>query len=389
MQEFPTIIHSTPRRKSSLYIKMKFIISPLTMKDINTTAIIDSGAQINCIDWAFIRKHWIPTRLLKNPFPIRNTNQTSNIICQYETILYTQLRNVTQKIHFCVINGGKENAILGHPWLEAVNPIINWKMGTVTVPPIKDQSLALSFAHLAERASYLSKNTCPATIQTVNPRKETTLNPMEQTGLCRYLSSELPESFMEQTVDSFIINCIQRCGSHFITPLAPATLNKLTMSTDLAMQAEAMKPKKTLPAEYTEYAHIFSKEATDHVLPSWPYDHAINLDESFIPKIGKLYPLSVKEREAADEFIDKNLCSGKICLSKSPQASPFFFVKKKDGGLRPCQDYRYLNSHTVWDAYPLPLISDLIDKLRDAKVFTKFDVRWRYNNVRIKEGDQW
>ena len=114
-------------------------------------------------------------------------------------------------------------------------------------------------------------------------------------GFCQYLSAKLPDSFTEQAVNSFIINCIQRCGSHFITPLTAATLNKLTMSTDLAMQAEATKPKKTLPTEYVEYTHIFSKEATDHIPPSRPYDHAINLDESFIPKIGKLYPLSVKE----------------------------------------------------------------------------------------------
>ena len=120
------------------------------MKDVDTTTIIDSGAQINCIDWAFVRKHRIPTRPLKNPFPIRNTDQTSNIICQYETVIYMQLGDVTQKIHFYVINGGKENAILGHPWLETVNPIINWKKGTVAIPPTQDQSLALSFAHLAE-----------------------------------------------------------------------------------------------------------------------------------------------------------------------------------------------------------------------------------------------
>ena len=114
-----------------------------------------------------------------------------------------------------------------------------------------------------------------------------------------------------------------------MTPLATTTLHKLTMSTDLAMQAELTKPKKTLPAEYAEYAQVFSKEATDHVPPSHPYDHAINLDDSFIPKIRKLYPLSVKEREAVDKFIDENLKSGKIRPSKSLQASPFFFVKKK------------------------------------------------------------
>jgi hypothetical protein len=70
-------------------------------------------------------------------------------------------------------------------------------------------------------------------------------------------------------------------------------------------------------------------------------------------------------------------------------ATPFFFVKKKDGKLRPCQDYRYLNEHTVKNAYPLPLISELLDKLKGARRFTKLDVRWGYNNVRIRDGDQW
>ena len=75
--------------------------------------------------------------------------------------------------------------------------------------------------------------------------------------------------------------------------------------------------------------------------------------------------------------------------SKSPYASPFFFIKKKDGKLRPVQDYRRLNEHTIRDTYPLPLIPNLIQQIGDAWVFTKFDVRWGYNNIRIKDGDQW
>src|SRR5271170_2776876 len=70
-------------------------------------------------------------------------------------------------------------------------------------------------------------------------------------------------------------------------------------------------------------------------------------------------------------------------------ASPFFFVNKKDGKLRPCQDYRKLNEGTIKNAYPLPLIQELIDRLKGAKYFTKLDVRWGYNNIRIKEGDEW
>jgi hypothetical protein len=134
---------------------------------------------------------------------------------------------------------------------------------------------------------------------------------------------------------------------------------------------------------------VFSEKAHNELLPPRPYDHEINLNETFVPKVGKVYSLSPKERTATETFLDENLATGKIRPSNSPQAAPFFFVKKKDGGLRPCQDYHYINEHTVRDAYPLPLISDLIDKLRDAKMFTKFDVQWGYNNVRIKDGHQW
>ena len=70
-------------------------------------------------------------------------------------------------------------------------------------------------------------------------------------------------------------------------------------------------------------------------------------------------------------------------------ATPVFFVKKKDGRLRLVQDYRALNAMTVKNKYPLPLIPELIAKLRSAKYFTKLDVRWGFNNVRIKEGDEW
>jgi hypothetical protein len=70
-------------------------------------------------------------------------------------------------------------------------------------------------------------------------------------------------------------------------------------------------------------------------------------------------------------------------------ASPVFFIKKKDGKLRLVQDYRRLNQIAIKNRYPLPLAADIINQLTGAQYFTKFDVRWGYHNIRIKEGDEW
>ena len=109
----------------------------------------------------------------------------------------------------------------------------------------------------------------------------------------------------------------------------------------------------------------------------------------FVPKIAKVYPLNPAEKDACKTFIEEHFKMGYIILSKSAQAAPFFFVPKKDRTLYPCQDYQYLNSHTIWNAYPLPLISKLIDDMKDIVDFTKFNIQWGYNNIWIKESDQW
>ena len=103
----------------------------------------------------------------------------------------------------------------------------------------------------------------------------------------------------------------------------------------------------------------------------------------------KVYPMSPNEQEELDRFLEENLRKGYIHPSKSPLASPVFFVKKKDGKLRFVQDYRKLNQFTVKNRYPLPLVADIISRLQGARYFTKCDVRWGYNNIRVKQGHEW
>ena len=87
--------------------------------------------------------------------------------------------------------------------------------------------------------------------------------------------------------------------------------------------------------------------------------------------------------------MEDQLRKGYIRPSKSPQMSPVFFVDKKDGSKRMVMDYRNLNDQTIKNNYLLLLITELIDNMGSKKVFTKMDLRWGFNNVRIKERDEW
>ena len=94
----------------------------------------------------------------------------------------------------------------------------------------------------------------------------------------------------------------------------------------------------------------------------------------FKPSDCKVYLLAPKEQDALKDFIVENLASGRIQYSKSLIVSPFFFIKKEDRTLRLVQDYRKLNEGTIKNKYPLPLIQELLDKVKDSKYFTKLDV---------------
>ncbi|ESK82116.1 reverse transcriptase-rnase h-integrase [Moniliophthora roreri MCA 2997] len=167
---------------------------------------------------------------------------------------------------------------------------------------------------------------------------------------------------------------------------------KLSTSQVLA-QAHKVKVKpleKLLPPYLSDYMDRFEKKKAERFPPSRPYDHAIDLKPDFKPRDCKIYSLSPKEQIEQDKFLDENLQKGYIQPSKSPMASPFFFVAKKEAGaLQPCQDYQDLNNRTIKNRYPLPLVTDLVDKLKMARVFMKLDLRNGYNNIRIKDGDQW
>ncbi|KAL1274452.1 hypothetical protein QQF64_027266, partial [Cirrhinus molitorella] len=156
-----------------------------------------------------------------------------------------------------------------------------------------------------------------------------------------------------------------------------------------SVESPVEKRSVQIPDIYTSFKDVFCPKRASQLPPHRPWDCAIDLlPDAPLPR-GKIYPLSLPETKAMEEYIQEALSQGYIRPSTSPAASSFFFVAKKDGGLRPCIDYRTLNQGTVKFRYPLPLVPAALEQLRSATIFTKLDLRSAYNLVRIREGDEW
>ena len=162
-----------------------------------------------------------------------------------------------------------------------------------------------------------------------------------------------------------------------------------TTATELAIAARKPEKEVMLPPEYAKFAALFNKEASHRLPSSWPWDHAIEFIKD-APKFldCKIYPMTREEDQALKTFLDEQLKKGYIRPSISPYASPFFFIKKKNGKLCPVQDYHKINRITVRNMAPVSRASEYIHDLGGALFYTKINVRSRYNNVRIKEGDK-
>jgi len=275
----------------------------------------------------------LPIKRLEEPRSLFNVDSTTNKSgsLQFYTDLQVQTGNQRTNLRFFLTDLGDNKAILGYPWFAAVQPRIDWKRGWVD-----HSQLPIIFrAPNAAKARFVPRQiNCPTTCQ-----KD------------RYFIGRIMIDPVKQTT--------------------PSELDKI-------------------PKQYRQYSRVFSKEASHEFPPSRIWDHAIELKPGAPASLpGKLIPLSQSELTELCKFVKEHLGRGTIRPSKSPYMASFFFIKKKDGKLRPIQDYRPINNWMVKNKYPLPLIPQLVNHLRGCSLYTKFDIRWGYNNVHIKGGEEW
>ena len=166
-------------------------------------------------------------------------------------------------------------------------------------------------------------------------------------------------------------------------------LNTFKVSNVTQIVPKDADPHKYLPSHYHDYLDVFDRNEANKLPPHRPWDHSIDLQSGKQPPVARPYSMNQHELKALREYLDKELFKGFIRVSKSPVSAPVLFVKKPNGDLRFCIDYRGLNAITIKNRYSLPLIGETLSQLSRAKFFTKLDVISAFNKLRIKEGDEW
>lgn len=141
---------------------------------------------------------------------------------------------------------------------------------------------------------------------------------------------------------------------------------KNTKSQEIAQEVISQQKEETFkekfPKGFEQFKPLFNDKKGDRVPETRPYDHAIELKPDWKPIDAKVYPLPPAEDKALKKWIDHNQQVGYISPSKLPISSSFFYVKKKDGSLRPTIDYQKLNDMTIKNKYPLPVKGQVLPK---------------------------
>lgn len=297
--------------------------------------LVDSGASGDFIDAAFVDRHHLP--LVPPPLRaevqdwVRLADGTQRSSVGMVVGAPIKMSSYSDELDLMCLPLHGFDVILGMSWLERVNPHINWR------------DRIISFEHGEGSHKLRSSGLTLCLMTQAEVRREQRKKQLEWAYLI------LPELLMAEQTDT----------------------------------ARGRSERKVIE----EYRDVFPKDLPPGLPPEREVDHRIELLPGATPASRPMGRMSSKELDELKAQLQQLTESGFIQPSKSPFGAPVLFVKKKDGSMRMCVDYRALNALTVKNRYPLPRIDELFDRLQGAKVFSKLDLRSGYHQIRVHPDD--
>lgn len=419
---------------NSQFTGTPFLCQVFLGKDLTLRGLLDCGATGCFISQSLVNKWKIPTSPrsvsswaeLANGKRIRLSDETSEFTVRVDGL------KISVPIRFIVVPRLSHGLILGMSWLCAANPIVDWEKRVLYDRSSSQAEIDTLTACRSPSPQRRRSRSRSRSAQRTEPTHEAAPTHVADVGRSNTLSQDgmsgptgsapLPDStHMAPTsdVDDSSAECFatdyeegyvefsdpssesdsedtvwytphDSDDSYTWETLECVPLGLLEETVKCLPDDEEPEDLSAVPVDYAEFRNVFGERGASKLPPHRPFDCAIEfLDNAQLPGDCPIYPLDGEQGPAMAKYIKDELAKGFIRPSKSPISSPVFFVPKADGSRRPCVDLRKVNSITRPDAFPMPLISELLTTLGRGKIFTKIDLRSAYNLVRIRAGDEW
>ena len=325
--------------------------------------MIDSGSSANFVATSWVQRQDIKT--IKTSGRIRLADGTLQDTSRRLPSSQLKISKYEATIAPIVADIADYDVILGRPWLNEANPRFDWPTGAITI-------------ETGSRAYALHQDQDQDPDQDQDHDQDQDQDPDQD-------PDQDGERFSPDTKTS---------------KTKIKTLTALQMKRQLQPRDEMFlvhlnglqdeNPATTAPEARSimeDYSDVFPESLPKTLPPRRIIDHEIKLEPGHAPPSRPTYRLSLPEMDELKKQLGELMEQGFIRPSTSPYGAPILFVRKKDGSLRMCVDYRALNKITIKNRYPLPRIDELLDRLHGAKFFSKLDLMSGYHQVRIAEDD--
>jgi RNase H-like domain found in reverse transcriptase/Reverse transcriptase (RNA-dependent DNA polymerase)/Integrase zinc binding domain/Chromo (CHRromatin Organisation MOdifier) domain/Retroviral aspartyl protease len=296
--------------------------------------MVDSGSTGDFISDTYVSQHELHEYEYKHSKTVWLADGKQHTVSKYIEC-QLDIGDMSQSIQLAVLPLIGHDIILGTTWLQRHNPHINWSTGTVTVECNGKPCVLPQISEHSNRSIEV--------VSALQIKREV------QKGEQLYLALVTPDA-------------------------STSSDSKLSMSDNAR-------------AIISEFKDVFPEDLPSGLPPKRDIDHRIDLVPGQAPPSRPTYRMSQPEMDELKKQLTELMDKGYVQESKSPYGAPVLFVKKKDGSMRMCVDYRALNKITIKNKYPLPRIDELLDRLLGARYFSKIDLRSGYWQVRIADQD--
>ncbi len=349
----------------------------------------DTGASAKSfVDSKFAKFHKLPLVALTKPLKLRLADGTiaGVIIHAARTIL--SFEDHLEELYSLVTPLAKFDMILGMPWMELHDPQVSFGQRSCTFN--SDHCITNCLRHRK-----------PVTISSISAGKKPLSPSPDRYGdiaeISAYAFTKMAERDENQVValwpedfERLERETNENDGPGFtadVAAVSPEDYEKFFQKMN-KKPATTEELRQKVPKVYHQWIDVWNPTDANKLPPHRPIDHTIKLQEGSTPPAKRAYGMSREQASVVKAYVDEMLGKGYIRPSTSPYAAPVLIVKKPDGGLRICIDYRALNALTIKNRNAPPLIRDTLAKLCASRIFTKFDIIAAFNEIRMKEGEE-